>query len=354
MSSNTLHLSPLGWGSFFQSQISFEDLETFEPVRVLAVHRGQLVVSGEGPERTIPSHIPDALSEYDHATVGDWLLVERDSRRPKRLLERSSLFKRRAAGEGRKIQLIAANIDTVFIVSSCNKDFNIGRLERYLVLASEAGVMPVIVLTKADLADDPDDYAQQARALQPGLLVETVNALDPDSLDAVRIWCGKGQTVALLGSSGVGKSTLVNTLMGAHGQDTQSIREDDAKGRHTTTGRSMHRLPDGAWLVDTPGMREIQLADAAGGIESVFDDIVELAAQCRFSDCTHTEEPGCAVLKAVETGGLDPDRLARWRKLQAEEAFNSASLAERRAKDRAFGKMVRSVMKSKREERKGG
>lgn len=351
MSSNKTSLADLGWTPFFQSQISFEEFELLTPVRVLAVHRGLIDVAGDALEARISSHIRDAEGEEDHATVGDWLLIDAETHRSVRVLERTSLFKRRAAGIAHKVQLIAANVDTVLIVSSCNQDFNIARLERYLVLAREAGATPVVVLTKADLSDAPEDYAKRAHAVQPGLLVETVNALDPEDLSAVRIWCGKGQTVALLGSSGVGKSTLVNSLTGAGDQETQAIREDDAKGRHTTTGRSMHRLADGGWLLDTPGMREIQLTDVAEGLEAVFDDIIALAAQCRFADCTHESEPGCAVSAAVKAGELDADRLRRWRKLQAEEAFNNASLAERRAKDKAFGKMVKSVMKTKRQSR---
>jgi ribosome biogenesis GTPase / thiamine phosphate phosphatase len=340
-------LTELGWTAFFQSQLSLDDLSDFQPVRVMAVHRGQVAVAGDDGERLIPSYLRDAVGDEDHPTVGDWLLIDRATQRIERKLERTSLFKRRAAGTGRQVQLIAANVDTVFVVTSCNHDFNVARLERYLVLARDAGVTPVVVLTKADLTGTPETYADAARAVQRGLLVETVNALDASELSGIKGWCGPGQTVALMGSSGVGKSTLINTLTGGATLATQGIREDDAKGRHTTTGRSLHRLTDGGWLADTPGMRELQLTDTAAGVDEVFADIVQLAKECRFADCTHDGEPGCAIQAAVEAGTLDPARLARWHKLAKEEVFNTATLAQRRARDKAFGKMAKSVLKGK-------
>jgi ribosome biogenesis GTPase len=347
MTSQILSLADLGWTPFFRSQISREDQSRFLPVRVMAVHRGQLAVAGDGFETVIPAHVPHVRTEEDRPTVGDWLLIDRATHRPDRVLRRTNLFKRRAPGTDRKLQLIAANVDVLFIVSSCNQDFNLARLERYLVLAREVGVMPIVVLTKADLAEDPEAYIRAARALQPGLLVEAVDARDPESVARIAAWCGPGQSVALLGSSGVGKSTLINTLTGIQAIATQTVRVDDDKGRHTTSARALHRLAQGGWLVDTPGMRELQLTDVATGIEEVFDDIVFLARQCRFTDCRHETEPGCAVKAAIADGRLDLARFERWRKLAAEDAYNTESLAERRARDRAFGKMVRSLSRQK-------
>ena len=280
------------------------------------------------------------------ATVGDWLLLDR-GHRPLRRLERKSLFKRRAAGGESRIQLIAANVDTLFVVSSCNADFNPPRLERYLALAREADVTPVVVLTKADQAEAPGDYARTAARLLPGQLVETVDARDSARIACLEAWCGHGQTVALVGSSGVGKSTLVNTLAGV-ALATREVRADDQKGRHTTTGRALHRLPAGGWLLDTPGMRELALTDVKDGLDEVFADVVALADNCRFADCRHDGEPGCAVRAAIEAGTLKPERLRRHRKLVAEEARNSENLAERLARDRAFGKMVKGIMRDKR------
>jgi ribosome biogenesis GTPase len=347
MTDNAPDLNALGWTNFFAAQLDTSELETALPVRVTEVHRSVIHILGDGLDGTLPPYYGDEDDDEDVATVGDWLLLDGQTGQVVRLLDRKSLFKRRAAGTGRQQQMIAANIDTLFVVSSCNDDFNLPRLERYLVLARSAGVTPVIVLTKLDLTDDPQHYANQARTLQPGLLVETVNALDPDSVSCLVPWCGKGQTVALLGSSGVGKSTLVNTLTGMAEIATQGIRSDDSKGRHTTTGRALHRLPQGGWLMDTPGMRELQLTDVGEGIDDVFADVFELSTQCKFSDCAHETEPGCAVSAAIEDGSLDPERLKRWRKLAAEEFHNTATIAERHASDRAMGKMIKSVLKHK-------
>jgi ribosome biogenesis GTPase len=332
-------LERLGWGPAFAQQIDADALTATPPVRVVAVHRSGLQVAGDGIDETIPPR-PDA-------TVGDWLLLDRERPRSSHVLERKSLIKRRAPGTGREVQLIAANIDTVFVVTSCNQDFNVARLERYVALAFEAGIEPVIVLTKADLTEDTAPYIEAAQAVSDRAPVVTLDARGEEPAEALADWCKPGRTVAFLGSSGVGKSTLTNALLGAQAIATQGIREDDAKGRHTTTRRELHATPDGCLVLDTPGMRELQLTDAAAGIADVFEDIEALAANCRFTDCGHEAEPGCAIQTAIEDGNLDPSRLARWRKLQAEDAFNSASLAERREKDRAFGKLVRRAIKAK-------
>jgi ribosome biogenesis GTPase len=296
----------------------------------LAVHRGKLAVAGAGTDRLITPSLPNADAEENQLAVGDWLLVDPGSLQISRILRRASLFKRRAPGSGRRLQLIAANVDTVFITASCNEDFNLARIERYLILAREVGVHPVVVLTKMDLTETPEAFAEAARGLQPGLDVEIINARDSLSAGSLAAWCGVGETVALLGSSGVGKSTLINTLRESLTIATQEVREADGKGRHTTTVREMHRLAQGGWLLDTPGMRELQLTDAAAGLAAVFDDIASLAQLCKFSNCAHESEPDCAVQRALRDGTLNPSRLERLRKLTLEDNLNTLSLDKRR------------------------
>src|SRR6056297_1502250 len=329
----------LGWQPFFAQQISVDDLIRTPPVRVTQVHRNALHVLGDGIDLTIPT-----LAD---ATVGDWLLFDADAPGSSRLLDRKSLIKRRAPGRDRNFQLIAANIDTVFIVSSCNDDFNVARLERYVALTFESGAEPVIVLTKTDLAMDVAGFVEAARGVSDRVAVVALDARAEEPGKVLAEWCRPGRTVAFLGSSGVGKSTLTNALAGTEDIATQAVREADARGRHTTTRRQLYMVPCGSIVLDTPGMRELQLADAASGIADVFEDIEALTTGCRFRDCAHDTEPGCAVQGAVAEGRLDPARLARWRKLQEEDAQNSVSLSDRRAKDRAFGKVVRQPTKDK-------
>lgn len=329
----------LGWQPFFAQQTDIDALAETPPVRVVEVNRNALHVLGEDIDETIPPR-PDV-------TVGDWLLLNRERPKLSRLLDRKSLLKRRAAGTDRQEQLIAANIDTAFVVTSCNQDFNIARLERYIVLAFEAAITPVIILTKTDLTANADQYITHARAISDLVPIIALDARGDEPREQLNDWCKPSATVAFLGSSGVGKSTLTNTLLDTQSIETQTIREDDAKGRHTTTRRQLHSMANGCLILDTPGMRELQLTDAASGIGDVFSDIHDLSARCRFNDCRHETEPGCAVLHAIEHGEIDETRLGRWRKLIAEDAFNSASLAERRAKDKAFGKIVREITKHK-------
>ena len=334
-------LTHLGWKPFFQQQLSQDELADGTPGRVMARGRSNVeVLTADG---SVHLALNPAMSDL---TTGDWIVLGRDGAFLRRL-ERSTLFARKAAGERARTQFVAANIDTAFIVSSMNRDFNLNRIERYLALASEAGAAAVLVLTKSDLCQEPEEFVLGAQNLDPGLVVLAVNALDHESAGILLPWCGPGNTVAFLGSSGVGKSTLVNTLFGNDVQSTAGIREEDSKGRHTTTARTLHRLPNGGLLLDTPGMRELQLVACEGGIEDVFEEIVQLATRCRFADCQHDGEPGCAVLAAVEEGQVDQRRLDNYRKLLREQAFNDASLAERRDKDRKLGRFYRSVLSDK-------
>ncbi|MBZ4021921.1 ribosome small subunit-dependent GTPase A [Rhodobacter sp. TJ_12] len=338
-------LAALGWAPDFLRQLTLEELSVLTPCRVAAVHRDR--VSALCPGGPVSLHPPADLTTGDIA-VGDWALCL--GNQLVRLLTRRTLLARRAAGTGVQRQLIAANVDSLFIVSSCNADFNPARLERYLALARAANVAPVIVLSRADLSAAPDHWQDRAAAVDRRVPVVMVDARAPGT--ALADWCGRGQTVALLGSSGVGKTTLANALTGGTAA-TGEIREDDAKGRHTTTERQLRAMAAGGWLIDTPGMRALRLSDAAEGIATTFDEIETLAQSCRFGDCSHDPEPGCAVQAAIAAGTLDPARLERWHKLQREDRHNSETLAEAHARDRAFGKMVRTVMRDK-TKRRGG
>ena len=323
-------LETLGWRPYFAEQMTDDELATCLPVRVMTVHRGKISVAGAGGQQLISPYIVGAGPSDPHPTVGDWLLIDRSTQEAVSVLERLNLFKRRAPGDPSREQMIAANVDTLFVVASCNQDFSVARLERYLVLAREVGVKPVVVLTKTDLTDDPEKFVAAASAIEPGLRVEPVNGRDPASVARLAAWCGKGETVALLGSSGVGKSTLVNTLRGSSSIATQAIRPRDDTGRHTTTVREMHRLDHGGWLLDTPGMRELQLPQAAAGIAEIFDDFILVAEQCRFSDCAHGAEPDCAVRAAIADGTLTAARFDRWQKLAAEDSAASHPQKRRR------------------------
>lgn len=292
-----------------------------------------LTADGEVLARVAGRLRHEAANRSDFPAVGDWVVVEPPRQggdaRILAVLPRRSRFSRRAAGDPAEEQIVAANIDTVFLVGGLDGDFNPRRLERYLLVASDSGAAPVIILNKADVVDHAEAMADQVRALAADAPVHAVSCLMPESLDVLRPYLGAGQTAALLGSSGVGKSTIVNRLIGFDLLRTRDVRVADSRGRHTSTSRQMVLLPDGGVLIDTPGMRELQLWDTGEGLAGAFSDIEAIGEQCRFRDCRHQQEPGCAVRAAAATGALPPGRFESYLKLQDEQAHQAREADQR-------------------------
>ena len=350
-------LDSLGWTDFFEQQYPRAARADLIPARVAEEQKnfyrvfteaGDLLAELAGKLRH------SAGAREDLPAVGDWVLV-----RPRvgearatihQLLKRRSKFSRQAAGRGTSEQVIAANVDTAFLVSALNRDFNPRRIERYVALAWESGARPVVLLNKADLVDDPLPLLWEAEAAAPGVAVHLVSAATGAGLDALSRYLALGQTIVLLGSSGVGKSTLINRLAGCDLQRVSAISDSRDRGRHTTTSRQMIPLDAGGLLIDTPGLRELQLWDASAGLGRTFEDIAAFSASCRFRDCTHQSEPDCAVLTAVEAGALGPERLESYRKLERELAFqhrkqDAAARAAEQRRWRAIHKAQRAFYK---------
>jgi ribosome biogenesis GTPase len=352
-------LHALGWDDRLAAHLA-TDAPGLHPARILSEERGQYVVAsatGEGPAS--PSGRLRHDTELDPTaawpTVGDWVALDPTApgttadgvdghRLIQRVLPRRTAVIRRSPGDRRlPSQVLAANVDVVFVVTSVNQEFNVRRLERYMTVAWESGATPIVVLSKSDLARDVEAFVLAAEGAAPGVEVIAVSALTGEGLDGVRRHLGVGRTVVFTGSSGVGKSSIVNALAGAPLLDTGGIRLDDARGRHTTSRRQLVRLAAGL-LIDTPGLRELGVMDG-DGVATAFDDVERVASACRFADCAHRSEPGCAIRAAIATGALDRSRFTAWEKLQreADRAAIATNGLSRRAERKKWSAIQRSV-----------
>ncbi len=351
-------LDQYGWNDRFAAAFAEHAAAGRVPARVVLEHTHIYRVATEQGEilaRVSGRLRHNARERPDFPAVGDWVVVEpvEDSdARIHAVLPRVSRFSRRAAGDATEEQVVAANIDTVFLIGGLDGDFNPRRIERYLVVAWESGATPVVVLNKADLVDDPARHVEEVRAVAPGVDVHAVSTRHPETLEILRRHLGSGRTAALLGSSGVGKSTIVNRLVGHDLLRTQDVRITDSRGRHTSTARQMVLLDGGGILIDTPGMRELQLWDSGEAMGDAFADVEELAAACRFRDCRHRQEPGCAVREAVSAGQLAPDRFESFHKLAAErdhqaKQLDARALLQEKRKTKVMHKALQKHLKDK-------
>ena len=365
-----LTLEDLGWTQRFAGAFETYRAQGFTPARVSLEHTHIYRVvapDGERLARVAGRLRHNASGRADFPAVGDWVAVETPAHgdaRIRAVLPRVTQFSRRAAGNPTEPQVVAANIDVVFLVSGLDRDFNPRRIERYLVTAWDSGAAPVIVLNKVDLVEDVQPFLREVEAIAHGVPIVVTSARIPSTEDpapdthypaplaALRSHLGPGRTAALLGSSGVGKSSIANALIGEEVLRTREVRASDSRGRHTSTSRQLVLLPGGGILIDTPGMRELQLWDTGDAVAGAFADVEELGAECRFRDCRHASEPGCAVIAAVAAGSLSAERLESYRKLQAEQKFQAAQQEERaRIEIKRAGKIGAKALRARLKEK---
>jgi len=348
-----MKLEDLGYNADLEKFRTDNNLGDFEVGRVIAEHKERYIVrtdNGEYDAEITGNLRFMASSREDFPAVGDWVAVttyDSNTALIHRILPRFSMIQRQAVGQFGEIQIIAANIDCAFIIQAVDRDFNINRLERYLTLCNSSKVSPVIVLSKIDLISSHQisQILEQIKARIEDVPVIAISNESKDGYDNINKTIEKGKTYCLLGSSGVGKSTLLNNLSGKTIMQTDSISQSTNKGRHVTSHRELTVLPNGGILIDNPGMREVGIADSNGGLETTFDKIVSLSPNCKFKDCTHTSEIGCSVLEAVENGEIDSASYENYLKMEREKAHFESTVAERQKKDKEFGKIMKNYKK---------
>lgn len=346
----------LGYSPWFKSRVDTEMIASHELARVVTVHKDSYIITKGNGEvfAELSGHLSyTADSPVDLPTTGDWVYVDFYDDDSHAIIHgvvpRKTLLKRKAAGKLVDYQLIAANIDVAFIIQSVDFNFNLSRLERYLVMVNESDITPVILLSKCDLISqaEVDEIKQSILAIAPQTTVLAFSSLSGDNLNMIKDSLSPEHTYCLLGSSGVGKTTLLNSILGREDYETQSVSKKENKGRHTTTSRELILLDNGAMIIDTPGMRELGNLSVDSGIDETFSEILQLTQQCKFTNCSHTNEKGCAILKAIHEGELSEKRYKNYLKMKNESAFNEMSYFEKRKKDKDFGKLVKTTMKNK-------
>lgn len=349
-------LKNIGYSHWFESRVDAEKIRIHEVARIVSVHKDSYIITN-GLDEVFAELSGNLLYNSDSAidlpTVGDWIYADFYDEDTHAIIygviPRKTLLKRKAAGKLIDFQLIAANIDVAFIIQSVNENFNLRRLERYLVMANESEIEPVILLSKCDLIpqSEIDEIKNSIFTIASQITIHAFSNITLENIDSIKDYLLSGSTYCLLGSSGVGKTTLLNTILGDAQFETKAVSKKQSKGRHTTTSRELIQLENGAIIIDTPGMRELGSMSVNTGIDETFSEVLELTCNCKFSNCSHTNEKGCAVLNAIKNGELSKERYKNYVKMKAESAFNDMSFSEKRKRDKDFGKLIKATIKSK-------